>query len=327
MKRFSMLAALTGGAILACVIAHTKLSVLASHLRAVRMALPIVLGLSFCRLQLQTLAWLQVLRKEGSTVNRGELVGIRLASQSMGYLTMLGALISEPIKVKLLQGSVDKAATATLVDDAIYWTTSAISGLIGCASILLLTAHTRRFVTSTLMIVFFFAFIIFIALRVPALPLICRRLREGGPSWLRRAASIETAVRVYRIRRPKLVRRMFAIDLLCQMLLTSEVVAVLWALQLPIHPVAVLSIDGFTRMTKVVSSWIPARLGVDEAGAISAFSLAGLSPVLGLTLALTRRSRDLLWSFCGIAWLAWRSRHSSQARTEDRLLNQGEALT
>jgi uncharacterized membrane protein YhaH (DUF805 family) len=325
MKRLSMLAALAGGTILVCVIAHARLSTLACQLRAVRMALPIVLGLSFCRLQLQTTAWLQVLRKEGSIVTRGELLGIRLASQSMGYLTMLGALISEPMKVKLLQGPVDEAATATLVDDAVYWMTSAISGLIGCACILLLTAHTGRFVASTVMILVFFAFIVFITLRVPALPLICRRLKDGGPSWLRRAASIETAVREHRIVQPKLVRRMFEIDLLCQMLLTSEVFVVLWALQLPIHPAAVLSIDGFTRMTKVVSSWIPARLGVDEAAAISAFSVAGLSPILGLTLALTRRSRDLLWSLCGIAWLAWRSHHSSQTKIKDQLLNREEA--
>src|ERR1700757_2249566 len=117
MKRLSLLAALVGGSILVWVIWHTGLSALMGEFRALRIALPIVLGLSFCRLQLQTTAWLQVLKKEGSTVDRSELLGIRLASQSMGYLTTLGALISEPMKVKLLQGSIDRAATATLVDD------------------------------------------------------------------------------------------------------------------------------------------------------------------------------------------------------------------
>jgi hypothetical protein len=63
-----------------------------------------------------------------------------------------------------------------------------------------------------------------------------------------------------------------------------------------------------TRTVKLVSGWIPARLGSDEGGAISAFAIVGLSPMLGLTLALTRRMRDLLWALIGIIWLAWNSR-------------------
>jgi len=325
MKQLSVLVALVGGLILVCVIAHSGLSALTSQLRAIRIALPIVLGLSFCRLLLQTTAWLQALRKEGSAVGRSELLGIRLASQSMGYLTTLGALISEPMKVKLLQGPIDRAATATLVDDAVYWTTSALSGLIGCACIVLLTAHTGRFVACTVMIVVFSAFLVFITRRTPALSLICHRFKGREPSWLRRAANIEKAVRDYRIEQPSLVRKMFAIDLLCQVLLALEVVVVLWSLRLPIHPTAALSIDGFTHITKIVSCWIPARLGADEAGAISAFGVAGLAPILGLTLALTRRARDLLWSVFGITWLAWRSRDSLQTKNQDHVLNHGEA--
>jgi Lysylphosphatidylglycerol synthase TM region len=325
MKKISMWAALAGAAILVYVIAHMKLAVLLSQLRAVRMALPIILGLSFCRLLLQTKAWLQVLRNEGSRVAPGELMGIRLASQSLAYLTMLGALISEPMKIKLLQAPVDKAVTATLVDDAIYWATSSLSGLVGCACIVLLTPHTGRFVASTVMILVFSGFLIFITRQVPTLSLICDRFGGKEPSWLRRAASVERAVREYRAEQPTLVKKMFAIDLLCQLLLTFEVIAVLGCLQISIHPTTALTIDGLTRMTKMLSCWIPARLGADEAGAISAFSVAGLSPVLGLTLALTRRSRDLLWAVCGMAWLALRSRNSSQTISEDQLLNHGEA--
>jgi hypothetical protein len=59
---------------------------------------------------------------------------------------------------------------------------------------------------------------------------------------------------------------------------------------------------------KLVSGWIPARLGSDEGGAISAFALTGFPPLLGLSLALTRRVRDLLWALIGILWFAWNSR-------------------
>jgi hypothetical protein len=105
---------------------------------------------------------------------------------------------------------------------------------------------------------------------------------------------------------------MFWIDAACQVLIASEVVVILRSLHLPIHFVAVLAIEGMTRALKMISGWIPARLGSDEGGAISAFALTGLSPLLGLSLALTRRFRDLLWALIGIVWLAWNSRRVSE---------------
>ena len=72
-----------------------------------------------------------------------------------------------------------------------------------------------------------------------------------------------------------------------------------------------LAIDGITRGFKLVTGWVPARLGSDEGGAISAFAVTGFAPALGLALALTRRVRDLLWALIGLGWLVWKSRTAS----------------
>ena len=64
----------------------------------------------------------------------GELLGIRLASQSMGYLSVLGPALSEPMKINLLKGNWNASATATLADTGIYWFTSAIFGLASAMS-------------------------------------------------------------------------------------------------------------------------------------------------------------------------------------------------
>jgi hypothetical protein len=101
---------------------------------------------------------------------------------------------------------------------------------------------------------------------------------------------------------------MFWIGAACQLLIASEVLVVLWSLHLPIHFFAVMAIEGVTRSLKLASGWVPARVGFDEGGAISAFAAAGLSPMNGLGLALTRRVRDLLWALMGIIWLAWNTR-------------------
>ena len=93
---------------------------------------------------------------------------------------------------------------------------------------------------------------------------------------------------------------------------------VLWALHLSIHFFTILVIEGVTRGLKMLSGWIPARLGSDEGGAVSAFALTGFSPMLGLALALTRRVRDLLWALIGIVWLGWSFRREKRFRDAAR---------
>jgi hypothetical protein len=171
----------------------------------------------------------------------------------------------------------------------------------------LLTAHGARYHSIPAILALGLA-ILLITRRNSLLSGVVRAFGERAPSWLVRAEKAEMSIRTFRLEHPALVTRMFWFDVACQLLITSEVVVVLWALHFSVHFLPVLAIEGMTRTVKLVSGWIPARLGSDEGGAISAFAIAGFSPILGLTLALTRRVRDLLWAVIGIIWLAWNSR-------------------
>jgi hypothetical protein len=66
-------------------------------------------------------------------------------------------------------------------------------------------------------------------------------------------------------------------------------------------------IEGASRAIKIMAGWMPARVGADESGIAGAFLAFGLSPASGLTLALARRSRDLLAALIGLSWLALRA--------------------
>src|SRR5215472_11930419 len=81
------------------VLAHIGVSTVVAQLRAMRLALPIVLALSFVRLVLQSSTWSASLQGEQVFVGIRKLAGVRLAGQSMGYLTVLGPMISEPLKI------------------------------------------------------------------------------------------------------------------------------------------------------------------------------------------------------------------------------------
>ena len=93
MKKVHLLVALISIALFVWVLAHFSVSTLLEQLKAMRIALPIVLALSLLRLLLQSIAWSSSLKGEHVSIDIPKLAGARLAGQSMGYLTFLGPLI------------------------------------------------------------------------------------------------------------------------------------------------------------------------------------------------------------------------------------------
>jgi hypothetical protein len=317
MKRAQLAIAFVAVTLFAWVLVHVGIGSLVEQFKALRIALPIVLALSLLRLVLQSIAWSDSLKGEQVSVGIPKLAAVRLAGQSMGYLTVLGPVISEPMKIKLLGTSTEPTVTATFLDNGVYWFTSALILIIGVVSLPFIAVHG----TASHLIPAILALALLVSVitrRSPILSGVLRSLGKKAPSWLARAEQFESSIRSYRVRQPALVRRMFWIDMACQALIASEVVVVLWSLHLPIHLLTILGIEGVTRGLKMLSGWIPARLGSDEGGAISAFALTGFSPTLGLALALTRRVRDLLWALIGIVWLAWNSRPSRASEQAER---------
>lgn len=307
MKKGHIIIAIVAVLLFTWVMAHISLSSMVEQLKAMRIALPIVLGLSTLRLYFQSLTWSASLKGEHLSVENSKLAAVRLASQAIGYLTVLGPVISEPMKIKLLGTPTEPTITATLLDDGVYWFTSALIAASGLLGLPLLTGQGARYHTIPVAIALALTLLI-VTRRHPILSAVSRGFGTRTPSWLARAERFEASIRKYRLEQPALVSRMFWIDVACQLLIVAEVLVVLWALRLPIHFFPVLAIEGVTRALKLVSGWIPARVGSDEGGAISAFAVAGLSPMLGLSLALTRRVRDLLSALIGIVWLGWNSR-------------------
>src|SRR5215469_3378484 len=325
MKRIQLIVAFAALVLFAWAIAHVGLKTIVAQLKAMRVALPIVMALSALRLFLQSTTWSASLKGGNVAVNTRTLIGVRLASQSMGYLTVLGPVISEPMKIKLLGTSSEPTIAATFLDTGVYWFTSALVAISGIVCLPIIASHAAAYhwVPGVLAL----AFAVFaITRRSPILAGVARALGSRAPSWLSRAEKFERSIRTYRLEQPALVSRMFWTGAACQLLIASEVLVVLWSLHLPIHFVAVMAIEGVTRALKLASGWVPARVGCDEGGAISAFAVAGLSPMNGLGLALTRRVRDLLWALMGILWLAWntRSLRPRHAITLDNSSNSSE---
>src|SRR5438876_10186747 len=252
MKKGHLIAAAISLVMFAWVIAHVGLSAMLVQLKAMRVALPIVLALSVLRLFLQSITWSASLEGEHVSVDTTKLMVVRLASQSMCYLTVLGPVLSEPMKIQLLGTAVAPTITATFLDSGVYWLTSALLGMAGCISIALLVAHGGYLTSAAALFAIFALALLLITRRKPILSSVAQGLRRS-PAWLKRAEKIEGSLRDYRVQHPAVVSRMFWIDVACQFLMASEVAVVLWALWLPIHVITVLATEGFTRAVKLAT--------------------------------------------------------------------------
>jgi hypothetical protein len=299
------------------------------ELAAVRGGIAIIVTLSLVRLILQTRSWSIALRLDGIHSSTGELMLVRLASQGMGYLTVLGPVASEPMKIRLLRQPGKSPTAATLVDTGVYWFASGLVGIGGCLAACVLLAHSPKAVVSAGILASIFIAALFMIAR-PRLLLtpLAERLGPRCPRWLRKAGQIEVAVREFARKDRSAIRHMFLLDLGCQVLMAAEVATVFWFLRLPLHAGVILGLEAATRMVKIASGWLPARIGADESGAAGAFLSFGLPAAAGVALALARRTRDLLACLVGLTWLAWVSRQQAgpvSTEAETLTVQMGEA--
>jgi hypothetical protein len=307
MKRIETLFAVASVAVFAAVTWRMNWAAIIRQVETAAIAIPILIVLSLVRLGLTTKSWSFALREEQIAARLLDLAGIRLAAQAMGYLTVFGVAVSEPMKITLLRKDVRSAATGTLVDSGIYWFSSASFGAAACLYIAVALARMGH-TASLVGIAAVFAFSIwFLSQRTSVLGHTARVLGARGPSWLRKGAQLENAIRAFRSAHPKTARSMFAVDLACQLILFAETTTIIFFMGLPLKLPLLLGVEVVTRMVKLTSGWVPARIGADEGGAAAAFAAFGLSPGAGVVLALTRRFRDLLWCALGLGWFGWRS--------------------
>jgi hypothetical protein len=305
-KRIETLLVVAGLGLFAVVVSRIGWGAVLHELRTVWIVLPLVVGLSVVRLLMQTQAWKMALREERVETSFGELIGIRMASQSMGYLSVLGPAISEPMKVKLLRNKWEDSAAATIVDSGVYWFSSTLVGIVGCVAAAIVLARGGHGATLFAIATLFVLLAALLFRRKPLLSSFVELCGRRAPSWLKKGAELEKEMRTFRERHPATLRSMIHLDLACQGLLILEAAVVISCAKLPVHILTVLGIEAAVRVTKITAGWIPARVGADEGGAVAAFAAFGLSPAVGLILALARRFRDLVWCLVGLTWLAWR---------------------
>jgi glycosyltransferase 2 family protein len=93
---------------------------------------------------------------------------------------------------------------------------------------------------------------------------------------------------------------------------TLEVLAIFYAVGIPISVAEALAIEALASVVKALAFFIPGSLGVQDGGNVLLLAVFGYPGGLGLTFSLVRRMRELLWISMGLLVLlrhyGWRSR-------------------
>jgi uncharacterized protein (TIRG00374 family) len=331
--------ALAAGLILfAWLLYRIGLGVIADSLKRVGWGFIAVLALETVVVLFTTLGWRQTLSRPGLVPLRA-LLGMRLAGDGVNALAPAAVVGGELVRAGLLSrympaaqalGSVGLAAMSQFLGQVLFLGVGAILVRGG-------TLQPRLRLLGLALLAFFVIFVTvlrWIARRPRDTPGRFGRLR----TWLARVLpgrflregfgrdleeQVFGAVRDRPGRLALSVLSFFAAWLVG----VGEVVLVLFLLGAPVAAATALSIAVLAVLVEGVLFFVPARVGVQEGGLYAIFLALGLDPVLGFTLGLVRRLRELTWGLAGLLVLGFlRGRREGAAAPDTSAIPSEPAL-
>jgi hypothetical protein len=274
----------------------------------------LVVALGGLRFAARAAAWTVCAKPERLSVVdafRATLVG-----DALGNITPLGILASEPAKMLLVRDRmpVVNAVASVAAENAFYMASVVLmiaAGAVvffGIAQVPPTLALVARAALAAAVAGGFIA--IWIARQQPAV--LTRLAGVVATVTGRRATSVdrlrEIEVHFYALLRWPLSRiaRVFLWEAAFHVGAVAEVYLVLQVISSGATLLQVFVLGTAGRLIVVVFKFVPYRLGVDEAGTALVARALALDPTVGVTLALVRRIRILIWNSVGLVLFATR---------------------
>lgn len=242
-----------------------------------------------------------------------------IAGDALGSLTPLGMVVSEPAKAAFVRDRVPVVASisALAVENLFYMLSVALFIFAGTAALLLsfpLNAKLRLASYVTLAVVLVFIILGFLVVRRQW------RFLSGALGWLHRRGLARRFVEVRRERIRAIEDRIYGFyanhrsRFLPILLLegcfhlagVAEVYATLYFI-LDTPPafgelaLAAFVLESVNRVINVIFKFVPMRVGIDEAGTGLFTKVLSFGTTAGVTLAIIRKARVIVWTAIGVA--------------------------
>ncbi len=266
----------------------------------------------------KVMAWRFTFAPEQRTMSLGRMFAVRLAGEAVGQLTFAGQVMGETTRALMIRRAVGvvKGVSSVVLDRSVFIFSGlliAVAGIVLSVLILPLPGSARLY--NTLIALSVAAFVCGgIAVVRYRVPLLSRGFRVLGrfpklaPLVEAKSAGvseIESSIfRFYHDAR-KDFWACFGLNLLGHAAAVTEVYVILWYLGVPITVTSAFIIEALTKVVNIGGFLIPGNLGASEGGAMLILRILELGGPNGLTLALARRLRGLMWAAVGLTVIGW----------------------
>ena len=294
------------------------LAAITSNLEKLGAGFLVILALEIVPLFLATLGW-RATRKSLSAVPFGSLVGMRLAGDAINSVAPAAVLGGEIIRGKLLSRFVAPAEVLTSVSLAAMAQFVAQVLFVGTGAMILPvpSLQPRLLIAGAAILILLAVFLELVTRWTKErdgvreqprvftwLDQITRGRLAGFWRWDDLAARLGESVRGR--------HGSLTISILCYaggwLMSIPEVYLILWFFRSPVSAQTAVTIAVLMVAVEGFFFFVPGRAGILEGGLYAIFSVLGLDPVLGFSLALVRRLRELAWAALGLAVLGFAER-------------------
>lgn len=312
-RLLSIVSLFLGIALFVYLLRQTGTAEIVARVRALGAGFLWLLVLSAMRQFARAYAWLRCMSDEDRSVGLGAVLRARLAGEALADLTAAGPALGEPIKLAHLRGRARLASLASslAVENLTYAISSGllvIAGLLTLLAVVVVGDQLRLVSWAAILLVSLSLMSLFFGLarRWP----IASRLAAWGAGVFPRFAPLLPKLRewetfvfdFYRQRRSDFLV-VVCCDFLFHLAGVVEIYVTLQLIGVSATFVTAFILEAANRVINIVFAFVPAMIGVDEAGTGLLAQALGLGTSTGVTLALIRKARMLVWIAVGLLFL------------------------
>ena len=304
-RLIAVVAALLGAALFVYAVRRAGVSEIIDAVRRVGWGLVLIFALAGLRFLVRAECWRWCLPPHTAFPLRRAFAAF-LAGDSVGNITPLGLLASEPTKVLLTRHHLaTREAVASLAVENLVYAASVLAmvavGLIVVAANVAMPAVWRSGLFAALG-----ALILGAGLALRAMRGTWDPSRGARPRWRERLASMRDEAARFSGGHPERLWRVFALDLVFHALAVLEVYITLEWLLVDRSPTIVeaVAFEALNRVITAAFKFVPFRVGIDEATAGALAPILSVNPAAGVALAVVRKVRNLFWAAIGLVPVA-----------------------
>ncbi len=299
----SAAAALGGLALFAYAVRNVGWADVAMGIRRVGWGLVPILALSGVRFVVRAECWRRCMAPD-ARLPLPQALTAYLAGDAIGNVTPLGLLASEPTKVFLTRHRLaTREAASSLALDLFLYSISVVAvigiGLVALPAVIPLSIGVREAIIIGLV-----ALGGGVALSLRLIGGTWAAERGVRPPWRAKLSSLRQSVLAFSAGHPLRLWRVFLLHLVFHTLAFFELFLTLRWLVGDVTIAQALVFSALDRFVIVVFKFVPFRVGVDEASSGGMTLLLGWGAAAGVTLAIVKKVRSLVWAGVGLALIA-----------------------